>query len=70
MTFEESNTQDQLQCRTLARSILMICVAKHGSVDTLAEHLGVEPDTLFDWVTGTVSPPMEIVQKAVQPFLK
>ena len=64
------NTQDEAQRRKLASSILASCAAKHGGVDALAKHLGVEPDAVIDWVGGKSVPPVEIVKKAVEPFLK
>ena len=64
------NSQDEVQRQRLVRSILARCAEKHGGVEALAEYLGVKRDQLIDWVGGSVSPPVEIVQKAVQPFLK
>lgn len=64
------NTNDDVQRRRLAKAILLTCVEKHGGVDALAKYLGVERDTVIDWVNGGASPPVEIVQKAVAPFLK
>lgn len=64
------NGQDEIQRQRLARSILVNCATKHGGLDALAKHLGVERDTLIDWVGGKANPPVEIVRKAIEPFLK
>ena len=64
------NSQDDVQRKLLARSILMSCAIRHGGLDSLAVFLGVERETLTAWVSGRSDPPVEIVQRAVEPFLK
>jgi len=54
----------------LARAILAQCVVRHGGLVALATHLGVEREQLIDWVGGREDPPVAIVKKAVEPFLK
>jgi transcriptional regulator with XRE-family HTH domain len=63
------NTNDEIQRQRLARAILLNCVEKHGGVDALAKHLGVDRNWVIDWVGGKAVPSVEIVRKAAEPFI-
>ena len=64
-----SESTDELQRRKIAQSILIICATKFGGVEPLSVHLGVKEDDLLEWLGGGTTPPIEIVQKAIAPFL-
>jgi hypothetical protein len=63
------NTNDDAQRERLATAILSRCVEKHGGVDALAKHLGVDRNRVIDWVGGRAVPSVEIVRKAIEPFI-
>jgi len=60
------NTNDEAQLQKLAQSILANCAIRHGGTESLAKALGVEQDTLIEWVGGKNHAPRYIVQKAVE----
>lgn len=64
------NSQDELQRKRLAQSILASCAAKHGGVDALSRYLGVPQEEVLGWLGGRSDPPVEVVQKAIEPFVK
>lgn len=64
------NSQDEIQRQRIAQSILANCVVKHGGVDALSKHLGVEREQILVWLGGNSVPPIEIVRKAIEPFIK
>ena len=66
---EVSESTDEIQRRKIAQSILTICAAKFGGVEPLSIHLGVREYDLLRWIGGGSTPPVEVVQKALEPFL-
>jgi hypothetical protein len=64
-----SESTDELQRGKLAQSILATCAAKFGGVGPLSVHLGVREDDLLNWIAGQRIPPVEVVRKAIEPFL-
>lgn len=64
-----SESADDLQRRKIAQSILTICATKFGGIGSLSLHLGVRENDLLEWISGQSTPPIEVVRKALDPFL-
>ena len=64
------NSRDEIQRQRLAQSILATCVVRLGGVAELSKLLGVEEEKLLFWMGGKEVPPVEIVRKAIEPFIK
>ena len=64
------NSNDDTQRQRLAQSIMTNCVVRHGGTEALAKHLGVTQDQVIDWIGGKEVPSVEIVRKAIEPFIK
>ncbi len=64
-----SESTDERQRGKLAQSILASCAAKFGGVGPLSLHLGVTEGDLLKWIAGQRIPPVDVVRKAIEPFL-
>jgi len=57
------------QITALSRRILVKCAHRLGGVGALARHLEVAEATLAEWLSGKSVPPIDLVIKAVHPFI-
>jgi hypothetical protein len=64
-----SNRHDDTQRQRLAQAILANCVIRHGGSEAFAKYLGVTQEEVIDWLGGKSIPSVEIIRKAVEPFI-
>lgn len=50
--------------QALAQRVLTKAAKKMGSPELLAQHLGVSPSVLTEWINGKEVPPAELIHKA------